>query len=131
MSLGTQEAQGFEDTLVAAGAVAITYESLADEVVLEPAPGTLPMWNSISLLALFPVNADMASLSLPHTPWIRISTSDWKWILLPRRLAPVLAITRFAQNSATNSLLPSLSTASPYPDLKPVIGRRRGKSSLS
>lgn len=63
MSLGTQEAQGFEDTLVAAGAVAITYESLADEVVLEPAPGTLPMWNSISLLALFPVNADMAGLN--------------------------------------------------------------------
>lgn len=63
MSLGTQEAQGFEDALVAAGAVAITYESLADEVVLEPAPGAIPMWNSISLHALFPVNADMAGLN--------------------------------------------------------------------
>lgn len=63
VSLGTQEAQGFEDTLVAAGAVAITYESLADEVVLEPAPGAIPMWDSISLLALFPVGADMAGLN--------------------------------------------------------------------
>lgn len=63
LSLGTQEAQGFEDALVAAGAAAITYESLADEVVLEPAPGAIPMWNSISLHALFPVNADMAGLN--------------------------------------------------------------------
>lgn len=63
LSLGTQEAQGFEDALVAAGAVAITYESLADEVVLEPAPGAIPMWQSISLLALFPVDAGMAGLN--------------------------------------------------------------------
>ena len=41
--------------MVANGAVAITFESQVDEVVLEPAPGEIPLWERIRLLALFPV----------------------------------------------------------------------------
>jgi ribosomal protein L11 methyltransferase len=63
VALHTQEAQAFEDVLVNAGAVAITYESHADEVVLEPAPGAIPMWQQISLVALFSVDTNLAGLN--------------------------------------------------------------------
>ena len=63
VALHTQDAQAFEDALVNAGAVAITYESHADEVVLEPAPGAIPMWQQISLVALFSVDTNLAGLN--------------------------------------------------------------------
>ena len=54
IAVRTREAAHFEEVLLANGAVAITFESQVDEVVLEPAPGEIPLWERISLLALFP-----------------------------------------------------------------------------
>ena len=62
-----------EEVLLEAGAVAITLLSDDDEPVLEPAPGETPLWSSVRLLALLPVDTDMAGLQqqlqqLPQPP---------------------------------------------------------------
>jgi ribosomal protein L11 methyltransferase len=63
LALGTQEAAEFETVLQAHGAVAITYESQADEVVLEPKPGEIPLWQHISLVALFSIDTNISGLN--------------------------------------------------------------------
>ncbi|MEE4280353.1 MAG: 50S ribosomal protein L11 methyltransferase, partial [Pseudomonadales bacterium] len=62
-----------EAVLLAAGAVAITLLSDDDEPVLEPAPGETPLWSSVRVLALLPVDTNMADLqvqlqNLPQIP---------------------------------------------------------------
>ena len=61
--LATQEAAEFETVLLAHGAVAVTYESQADEVVLEPMPGEIPLWQHINLVALFSLDTSIAGLN--------------------------------------------------------------------
>ena len=61
--LATQEAAEFETVLLAHGAVAVTYESQADEVVLEPMPGEIPLWQQINLVALFSLDTSIAGLN--------------------------------------------------------------------
>lgn len=63
LALGTQEAGEFETVLQAHGAVAITYESQADEVVLEPKPGEIPLWQHINLVALFSIDTNISGLN--------------------------------------------------------------------
>lgn len=63
IALDTAEAAAFEAAMVTHGAAAVTFESQADEVVLEPAPGTIPMWQSINLLALFSLDTDISGLN--------------------------------------------------------------------
>ena len=63
LALATQEAAEFETVLLAHGAVAVTYESQADEVVLEPMPGEIPLWQQINLVALFSLDTSIAGLN--------------------------------------------------------------------
>ena len=63
LALATQEAAEFETVLLAHGAVAVTYESQADEVVLEPMPGEIPLWQHINLVALFALDTSIAGLN--------------------------------------------------------------------
>ena len=63
LAIGTQEAAEFETVLQAHGAVAITYESQADEVVLEPKPGEIPLWQHINLVALFSIDTNISGLN--------------------------------------------------------------------
>lgn len=63
LALGTQEAAEFETVLQAHGAVAISYESQADEVVLEPKPGEIPLWQHINLVALFSIDTNISGLN--------------------------------------------------------------------
>ena len=63
LALATQEAAEFETVLLAHGAVAVTYESQADEVVLEPMPGEIPLWQHINLVALFSLDTSIAGLN--------------------------------------------------------------------
>jgi len=62
LSLTSQKLAMAEELLLQAGASAVTLESLADEVVLEPDPGAVPLWSSIRLKALFPLDTDVPSL---------------------------------------------------------------------
>ena len=63
LALATQEAADFETVFLAYGAVAVTYESQADEVVLEPMPGEMPLWQHINLVALFSLDSSIAGLN--------------------------------------------------------------------
>jgi ribosomal protein L11 methyltransferase len=57
-TLGTLDPEPFEDALLASGALSITLEDAEDNPVLEPAPGTTPLWPSVRVKALFDANAD-------------------------------------------------------------------------
>ena len=63
IALETHETEAFEAVFVSHGAVALTYESQAQEVVLEPAPGEIPMWQQINLLALFSLDTPIDGLN--------------------------------------------------------------------
>lgn len=53
LTIGSADPAPFEDALLAAGATSITLEDAEDTPVLEPAPGTTPLWPSVRLKALF------------------------------------------------------------------------------
>lgn len=56
LTIGSADPAPFEDALLAAGASSITLEDAEDTPVLEPAPGTTPLWPSVRLKALFDSN---------------------------------------------------------------------------
>lgn len=58
LDIGTTDPTPFEDALQAAGALSITLQDAADDPVLEPAPGTTPLWPSVRLSALFDADVD-------------------------------------------------------------------------
>jgi ribosomal protein L11 methyltransferase len=51
-----------EGLLEAHGALALTLLNDADEVVLEPAPGETPLWSTLRVRALLPLDANVAEL---------------------------------------------------------------------
>ena len=53
LSLGAADPEPFEDVLLGVGASSITLEDAQDNPVLEPAPGTTPLWPQVKLKALF------------------------------------------------------------------------------
>jgi ribosomal protein L11 methyltransferase len=58
LDIGATDPAPFEDALQAAGALSITLQDAADDPVLEPAPGTTPLWPSVRLSALFDAEVD-------------------------------------------------------------------------
>ena len=52
-----------EKLLTDHGAVAVVLESLADEVVLEPDPGAMPIWQLVRVKAFFHLDLDVADLN--------------------------------------------------------------------
>ncbi len=57
-TVGPADPAPFEEALLACGAVSITLEDAADNPVLEPAPGTTPLWPNVRIKALFEAAAD-------------------------------------------------------------------------
>jgi len=57
-TIGTLDPEPFEEALLASGALSITLEDAEDNPVLEPAPGTTPLWESVRIKALFDAAAD-------------------------------------------------------------------------
>jgi ribosomal protein L11 methyltransferase len=56
----TPEAQeALEDALLAAGALSITYQDAADQPILEPGLHETPLWDELTLMALFTADADV------------------------------------------------------------------------
>ena len=53
LSIGSEDPEPFEDALMAVGASSITLEDAEDSPVLEPTPGTTPLWPRVKLKALF------------------------------------------------------------------------------
>ncbi len=53
-----------EDACFELGALAVTLCDAADHAILEPAPGTTPLWPNVQVTALFPSDANAQALSL-------------------------------------------------------------------
>jgi ribosomal protein L11 methyltransferase len=58
LPIGAADPAPYEDALLAAGASSITLEDEGDDPVLEPLPGTTPLWPRVRLKALFDGTAD-------------------------------------------------------------------------
>ena len=51
--IGAADPEPYEDALLEAGASSITLEDEGDDPVLEPLPGTTPLWPRVRIKALF------------------------------------------------------------------------------
>lgn len=58
LRIGAADPAPYEEALFAAGALSVTLEDAADDPVLEPAPGTTPLWPHVRVKALFDAAAD-------------------------------------------------------------------------
>jgi len=58
LPIGAADPAPYEDALLAAGASSITLEDEGDDPVLEPLPGTTPLWPRVRVKALFDGAAD-------------------------------------------------------------------------
>ena len=63
LEVGDADPAAAEEACFAAGALSVTLADGADEPVLEPAPGTTPLWRQVRLSALFPAGADAGVLT--------------------------------------------------------------------
>lgn len=104
LEVGRADPQCFEDLLISAGAVAITLQDAADTPVLEPAPGTTPLWPQVRLSALFASSVDLQVIvqqlhaafpehalqirtqTLPDRVWEREWLKDFKPLRFGRRV---------------------------------------------
>ena len=77
LELGPEDPERVEAACFAAGALAVTLSDAGDSPVLEPAPGTTPLWQQVALAALFPYGVDRGA--------VERSLAD---ALAPARLAP-------------------------------------------
>lgn len=62
LPIGSADPAPFEDALLAAGAASITLEDAGDDPVLEPPPGSTPLWPHVRIKALFDASADPVAL---------------------------------------------------------------------
>jgi ribosomal protein L11 methyltransferase len=60
LTLGPRDPGPFEDALLGLGADAVTLEDAADDPVLEPGPGEMPLWPTVRVKAVWGVARDSA-----------------------------------------------------------------------
>jgi ribosomal protein L11 methyltransferase len=70
LDIGARNPEPYEEALFALGAVSVTLLDAADDPVLEPAPGAMPLWPTVVVAAVFDGSADAARLQreLAATP---------------------------------------------------------------
>ncbi|MBA4501399.1 50S ribosomal protein L11 methyltransferase [Marinobacterium marinum] len=67
VSIPPEQADTYEDLLLAAGCAAVTYQDAADQPIFEPDLGTTPLWNSTVVTGLFAAEHDLReTLDLLH-----------------------------------------------------------------
>jgi len=62
LDIGARNPQPYEDALFELGALSVTLVDAADDPVLEPAPGAMPLWPTVVVSAVFPASTDVAAL---------------------------------------------------------------------
>ena len=80
LSIGSADPAPFEDALLAAGAASITLEDAGDDPVLEPPPGSTPLWPRVRVKALFDsaTDADTLRASFPGATFEKIADRAWE-----------------------------------------------------
>lgn len=88
-----EQADAVSDALMEAGALSITLTDAADDPVLEPAPGEVPLWPRVIAVGLFDAAADIGqvlllaqmALGLAAPPAVTVTTvagQDWERVRL-------------------------------------------------
>jgi ribosomal protein L11 methyltransferase len=82
-----EQAESFEDLLLAAGAVSVTLRDAEDEPLFEPGVGETPLWSEVLVVGLFPAESAQNALelqlhalaehALPPLQWERLPEQDW------------------------------------------------------
>ncbi len=89
ISIETATPEPAEDCLLESGAVAVTLADAADQPLLEPLPGTTPLWDRVMVTGLFPSDQDpdaikralQSGLHLATPPDCRITLlEDRDWV---------------------------------------------------
>ena len=62
LDIGARDPAPYENALFALGALSVTLADAADDPVLEPAPGAMPLWPTVVVSAVFPADADIAAI---------------------------------------------------------------------
>jgi ribosomal protein L11 methyltransferase len=62
LDLGSRNPEPYEDALFALGALSVTLADAADDPVLEPAPGAMPLWPTVVVHAVFAADADTSAI---------------------------------------------------------------------
>ena len=103
LELGHADPEPVEEALFAIGALSVTLEDAADDPILEPAPGALPLWPTVNVKALFDADAAPDTLlnqlqihlgelpthrveRLEDRPWEREWLKDFKAMRFGQRL---------------------------------------------
>jgi ribosomal protein L11 methyltransferase len=72
------EADQLSDALMEQGAVSVTLQDMQDQPVLEPAPGSTPMWSQTRVVGLFDANEDLKQVIIKVEKQLRKKIPDWK-----------------------------------------------------
>jgi len=76
VSIQPDQAETYEDLLLAAGCAAVTYQDAADQPIFEPDLGTTPLWNSTVVTGLFAAEHDLKeTLQLLHEAQLHIEAT--------------------------------------------------------
>jgi ribosomal protein L11 methyltransferase len=94
LSVDSAEAERAEALLTLAGALALAFDDAGDDPVLEPPPGSTPLWPTVNIRALFPATLDLLPLSLVLQSSLRLRApiavqalgDDWR--NAPKEIAP-------------------------------------------
>ncbi|MFP5358662.1 MAG: 50S ribosomal protein L11 methyltransferase [Gammaproteobacteria bacterium] len=105
IGVASQHPEFAEEILLAHGAQAVSFIDAQDDPVLEPLPGTTPLWTRTLTLGLFPEQQDLGALEpalrelLPDGPrveltreliedqdWVRVWLEHWQPLRFGRRL---------------------------------------------
>jgi ribosomal protein L11 methyltransferase len=80
LPIGSADPAPIEEALRAAGAASITLEDAGDDPVLEPAPGSTPLWPRVRIKALFDAatNADVLRASFPDATFEHVADRAWE-----------------------------------------------------
>lgn len=71
-------ADQLSDALMEHGAVSVTLQDMQDQPVLEPTPGTTPMWSQTRVVGLFDANDDLNQVIKNIEQQLRKKIPDWK-----------------------------------------------------
>jgi len=72
------EADRLSDALMEQGAVSVTLQDMQDQAVLEPEPGTTPMWSQTRVVGLFDANENLNQVIANVEQQLRKKIPDWK-----------------------------------------------------
>ncbi len=88
LAISPEQAETYEDALLAVGAVSVTFMDAEDQPIFEPDLGTTPLWSHTHLLALFEADVDPVTLTahlelitgqpLPEHQIEQIADQDWE-----------------------------------------------------